>query len=76
MMDKSMNQINPKKLLNSKWTKVLPANNEKHFLISELKYDENELISYCLIEAIISKNNESIDWNELKDSNKWQQGWK
>ena len=71
-----MNQINPKKLLNSKWTKVLPTKNEKHFLISELKYDENELISDCLIEAIISKNNESIDWNELKDSNKWQQGWK
>jgi tryptophan-rich hypothetical protein len=45
-------------------------------LISELKYDENELISDCLIEAIFSKNNESIDWNELKDSNKWQQGWK
>ena len=71
-----MNQINPKKLLNSKWTKVEPTNKEKHFLISELKYDENELISDCLIEAIISKNNESIDWNELKDSNKWQQGWK
>ena len=71
-----MNQINPKKLLNSKWTKVEPTNKEKHFLISELKYDENELISDCLIEAIISKNNESIDWNDLKDSNKWQQGWK
>ena len=71
-----MNQINPKKLLNSKWTKVEPTNKEKHFLISELKYDENELISDCLIEAIISKNNESIDWNELKDSNQWQQGWK
>ena len=71
-----MNQINPKKLLNSKWTKVFPTKKEKHFLITELKYDENELISDCLIEAIISKRNESIDWNELKDSNKWQQGWK
>ena len=71
-----MNQINPKKLLNSKWTKVFPTKKEKHFLITELKYDENELISDCLIEAIISKNSESIDWKELKDSNKWQQGWK
>ena len=71
-----MNQINPKKLLNSKWTKVFPTKKEKHFLITELKYDENELISDCLIEAIISKSNESIDWNELKDSNQWQQGWK
>ena len=71
-----MNQINPKKLLNSKWTKVFPTKKEKHFLITELKYDENELISDCLIEAIISKSSESIDWNELKDSNKWQQGWK
>ena len=48
-----MNQINPKKLLNSKWTKVFPTKKEKHFLITELKYDENELISDCLIEAII-----------------------
>ena len=71
-----MNQINPKKLLNSKWTKVFPTKKEKHFLITELKYDENELISDCLIEAIISKSNESIDWNELKDSNQWQQGCK
>ena len=35
-----MNQINPKKLLNSKWTAVKPAHKEKHFLITEIEFDE------------------------------------
>jgi hypothetical protein len=30
-----MNNINPKKLLNSKWTAVTPVNKEKHFMNSE-----------------------------------------
>lgn len=30
-----MNQINPSKLLNSKWTAVKPINREKHFLVAD-----------------------------------------
>ena len=30
-----MNPLNPKKLLNSKWTAVKPRNKEKHFLVTE-----------------------------------------
>ena len=35
-----MNKINPKKLLNSKWTAVKPTNKEKHFLVTEIEFDE------------------------------------
>ncbi|WML89648.1 TIGR02450 family Trp-rich protein [Thiothrix lacustris] len=71
-----MNQINPKKLLNSKWTAVTPLNREKHFLITELDFDEEEEVIHCLIEAIISKRSEPIEWQELKNDEKWLQGWK
>ncbi len=42
-----MNNINPKKLLNSKWTAVKPVNKEKHFLITELKFDEEGEVIHC-----------------------------
>ena len=71
-----MNKINPKKLLNSKWTAVNPVKKEKHFLVSELEFDEEGEVINCLIEAIISNRSEQIDWKVLKDSDSWLQGWK
>ncbi len=70
------NRFNPRKLLNSKWTAVKPQQREKHFLVTELEFDEQGQLVHCLIEAVISKRSSAIDWNELKDSEKWQQGWK
>ncbi|AZL86408.1 TIGR02450 family Trp-rich protein [Aliivibrio salmonicida] len=70
-----MNQINPKKLLNSKWTAVNPIKKEKHFLITEIEFEDNE-VTHCLIEAVITKRAESLDWKELKDQENWLSGWK
>ena len=61
-----MNKISPKKLLNSKWTAVVPSNKEKHFLITELKFDENNIVTHCLIESVISNRVELINWEDLK----------
>ena len=71
-----MNKINPKKLLNSKWTAIKPARKEKHFLVTELKFDDNGQVIHCIIEAVISNRSALIDWNVLKDSDNWLQGWK
>ncbi|MDG1207504.1 MAG: TIGR02450 family Trp-rich protein [Pseudomonadales bacterium] len=71
-----MNRINPKKLLRSKWTAVSPINKEKHFLISELEFDEQGDVSLCQLEAVISNRSESIAWQTLKNNKKWLQGWK
>ena len=71
-----MNKISSKKLLNIKWTAVSPSIKEKHFLISKLKFDENDNVTHCLIEAVISHRAQQIDWIELKESEHWQQGWK
>lgn len=71
-----MNRINPKKLLNSKWTAVQPTNKEKHFLVSELKLDEDGNVVVCQLEAVISHRAELIDWQQLKNTDNWLQGWK
>ncbi|MGB3725899.1 MAG: TIGR02450 family Trp-rich protein [Glaciecola sp.] len=71
-----MNQINPKKLLYSKWTAVKVINKERHFIISKLTFEENGDVAICEIEAILSKRTESIDWTSLKDNSQWIQGWK
>lgn len=71
-----MNQINPKKLLNSKWTAVKPQNKEKHFIVSEIEFDENGSVLSCAIEAVMSKRLIPIEWQELKDDSIWLQGWK
>ncbi|MFZ2290581.1 MAG: TIGR02450 family Trp-rich protein [Halopseudomonas yangmingensis] len=71
-----MNKLNPAKLANSKWTALKPVNREKHFLVTEVEYDEEGVVQSCTLEAVISRREYPIDWTELKDSAVWGQGWK
>lgn len=71
-----MNRIHPKKLLNSKWTAVNPARQEKHFLITEVEFNEDGEVVHCLIEAVLTRRETSMDWRDLKDDSKWLTGWK
>ena len=71
-----MNTLNPKKLLNSKWTAVKPANKEKHFLVTEVEFDETGAIVHCLIEAVMTGRSLAIEWRTLKNSDQWICGWK
>lgn len=71
-----MNPINPAKLRNSKWTAVTPMNREKHFLVSDIEFNEEGVVVSCTLEAVLSRNEYPIDWRELKDEQKWDQGWK
>ena len=70
-----MNRITPKKLLNSKWTAVTPVNKEKHFIITEMEFDEEGAVLSCVIEAVMSKRQVAINWQDLKDRQLWLQGW-
>ncbi|GAB7219903.1 TIGR02450 family Trp-rich protein [Vibrio comitans] len=71
-----MNQINPKKLLRSKWTAVNCQNKEKHFIVTEVELDEEGVVELCIIEPIVTKRARSIDWMVLKDPKQWLHGWK
>jgi tryptophan-rich hypothetical protein len=71
-----LNKINPKKLLKSKWTAVEPTKREKHFMVTEVEFDEEGAVISCSIEAIISKRSIPIQWQDLKDMSHWFHGWK
>jgi tryptophan-rich hypothetical protein len=71
-----VNRINPQKLLNSKWTAVTPTNKEKHFIVSDVAFDEEGLLVWCSIEAVMSKRAAPIRWQDLKDDSRWIYGWK
>lgn len=65
----------PKKLLHSKWTAKHVNNKEKHFLIVKVSFDEEDQLEECIIEAVFTKRQQAIDWQELKDTEKWLVGW-
>ena len=71
-----MNRISSKKILNSKWTAASPTSKEKHFLITKLEFDENNNVTHCLIQAVISNRIEKISWEDLKEDEHWLHGWK
>lgn len=72
-----MNQINPRKLLLSKWTAVQPLQREKHFIVTDCQLDEQEeaVVSVDL-QAVLTKRAQRLPWKLLKDSNQWQSGWR
>ena len=70
-----VNQINPQKLLNSKWTAIRPENNEKHFIVTKIQFDEQGIVTVCSIESVLSNRMTSICWKNLKDQHLWVHGW-
>ncbi|KKM98074.1 hypothetical protein LCGC14_1161680 [marine sediment metagenome] len=45
-------------------------------MVTDVEFDEDELIVSCIIEAVITKRSNSIDWHELKNDSHWIHGWK
>ena len=71
------NQINPNKLLLSKWTATESINKRKRFIVTELLRDPvTEEVTACMIEAVIDKYQMQIDWKDLKNAEVWRLGWK
>ncbi len=71
-----MNKVSSKKLLHSKWTALNPSNKEKHFMVTDVEYDEEGNVTLCTIEAVMTKREQAINWHDLSDQNLWAQGWK
>jgi len=71
-----MNRFNPNKLLNAKWTAKQPQNKELHFIVTQLIRNEEEVITGCELEAVMTKNSYSLTLLELKNTDNWLMGWK
>lgn len=74
---KSLNSLNPKKLLLSKWTAVKPVAKQRHFLVSRVIQSEmpDAPIEQVEIEAVFSKSIQVIAWRELQNTDVWRIGW-
>lgn len=70
-------QLNPKKLLLSKWTAVHPKHKEKHFIVVKIANDATPLVDkdIVLLEAVMTKQQYPLDWHTLLDDRVWLQGW-
>ena len=71
-----MNRVNPKKLLNSKWTRVNPENKERHFIVTQVSQTEDGKVIGCDLEAVLTHNVYQVDWQQLKNADDWLLGWK
>ena len=71
-----INNINPAKLLLSKWTAVSPDNKELHVIVTELIKDDEDKVIACALEAIMTKNTYELEWHLLKNTDNWLMGWK
>ena len=70
-----MNKVSPKSLLNSKWTKSVVSNKEKHFIVTKVEFDDEQNVVECVLEAVINSAEYSIDWRDLKQPQQWKIGW-
>lgn len=71
-----MNQINPAKLLLSKWTAAQPRHKEKHFLVTELFRDEEGTVLEIELLAVMTRRGERLPWQTLQNAEAWKVGWK
>jgi len=73
----AMNRLHPKKLLLTKWTAVAPQHKDKHFMVTKVVLPDvpGEAIEWVEIEALFSRVVQRIAWRELKDPERWRQGW-
>lgn len=74
--ESTINRLSPKKLLRSKWTAVEPRKREKHFLVTRVITDDDNVPRSCVLEAVHSRREIELDWRELKNREQWRVGWR
>lgn len=70
-------RINPRKLLLSKWTAVIPQQREKHFMVIKLiePLEAGAPVQQVELQAVLSQRSQTLAWRELTDTQRWRQGW-
>lgn len=71
------NRLSPKKLLQTKWTAVVPVGKEKHFIVTRVIAPEppGARIDTVELQAVHSGRLSTLGWRELTDAGRWHQGW-
>ena len=74
-MPEQRHRLNPRKLLLSKWTARQVQQRERHFLVNDWLRDEQGEVLQVELQAVLTRRSQWIDWRELQDASRWQQGW-
>ncbi|TAA47057.1 TIGR02450 family Trp-rich protein [Corallincola luteus] len=74
--DLLMNSFDPEKLRMTKWTAVGSGRRRNHYVVTDVVMDEAGAIEFCTMEEVGSHHEVSVDWQELYDNRRWQNGWK
>ena len=74
-MPEQRQRLNPRKLLLSKWTARQVQQRERHFLVNDWLRDEQGEVLQVELQAVLTRRSQWIDWRELQDASRWQQGW-
>ena len=71
-------QLQPAKLLHSKWTAAVPVSREKHFIVTALITPEapSTCVDAITMEAVLTGRSFTLQWRELNDAGQWLQGWR
>jgi tryptophan-rich hypothetical protein len=71
-------RLNPRKLLLSKWTAAQPRDKEKHFLVTQLLFDDDDqqTVVGVALQAVMTRSVRHLPWQALQDAAQWRMGWK
>lgn len=71
-------RLNPRKLLLSKWTAVVPQQRERHFIVTRVvePEDPEAPIEHVVLQAVLTRRDRTVAWRELTDEARWHQGWR
>ncbi|NBV00872.1 MAG: TIGR02450 family Trp-rich protein [Burkholderiaceae bacterium] len=75
-MPQDQNFVDVKKLHHSKWTAVTPIERQKHFMVVQVIVPEDgSPIRQVVIEAVLTRQQKTIEWRSLKSREHWRSGW-
>ncbi len=67
----------PKKLVDSKWTAVVPEDREKHFIVTRVLDAETVAVRAPSVElrCLLTKRSRIVPQSDLRDPERWRPGW-
>lgn len=44
-------------------------------MVTEVEFDEEGVVTRCLLEAVLTRRATEIDWQDLQNPQHWKMGW-
>jgi hypothetical protein len=76
--ESQMNKIKTRRLIDSKWTDLAPAQHDKHFVVTRVEVGKATSPGTDSVElrALISKRTRVVTLDQLSDETQWLPDWR